>query len=237
MSSLILDLFASLYAPDDQFCHCCGGVTDSSLHVCNACLQDFQLLENGVCTVCGVPVNKGVLCPSCAAPGLDGGASAFLYGGNGARLIRNYKYDNKRYAKKALGELMAPMLQALLPTDMLIPVPLHRNRLKRRGYNQAHLLCRYWASRGLDTPVADCLERVVETQNQARLTRELRIRNVKNAFRLKSGFSVENKRVLLVDDVYTTGATMSACAAALKEHGAAEVWFLTAAMALHGDTP
>ena len=128
-----------------------------------------------------------------------------------------------------MGELMARyLLGAPLPADMLVPVPLHPRRQRARGYNQSLLLARE-VSRRLDLPLAtEALFRRRDTPPQARAVEaDARRRNVADAFDCRSG-AVAGRRVLLVDDVTTTGATLDACARVLlAEGGASSVWALT----------
>ena len=136
------------------------------------------------------------------------------------------------FRSPTLGGLMASCVQkAGLEGDALVPVPLHPRRLRERGYNQAELLAQQMGRR-LGVPVAArSLVRVRNTPAQARSeNRETRRANVAAAFRAKDAF--DGRRVLLVDDVCTTGATLEACAAALREAGAQEVWGVTLAREL-----
>ena len=142
------------------------------------------------------------------------------------------KYRNLRALAPVLGGLMASEVQnARLDVELLVPVPLHPRRLRERGYNQAELLAQQMGRR-LGVPVAvRGLVRVRHTPAQARTeNRETRRANVAAAFRARDSF--DGRRVLLVDDVCTTGATLEACAAALREAGAHEVWGVTLAREL-----
>jgi ComF family protein len=117
-----------------------------------------------------------------------------------------------------------------MPVDVIVPVPLHPARLRRRGYNQAALLARELGRR-VGLPVEErALQRVRATRSQMRLSAADRRRNVQGAFRCADG-RVRGRRVLLLDDVCTTGATLEACADALRAGGAESVWALTLARA------
>ncbi len=153
-------------------------------------------------------------------------------GGPVGQAVYALKYHNLRALAPALGGLMASCVQAEgLGGDALVPVPLHPRRLRERGYNQAELLAKRMG-RLLGAPVAPRgLARVRYTPAQARTeNREARQANVAAAFRARDSF--DGQRVLLVDDVCTTGATLEACAAALREAGAQEVWGVTLAREL-----
>jgi ComF family protein len=116
--------------------------------------------------------------------------------------------------------------------DLIVPVPLHRKRLRQRGFNQA-LLLSFQVSRAFNIPLSiDNLVRIRATRPQVELSGEERIHNVRGAFALKRPDRFEGRVVMLVDDVFTTGATMNECAAVLKEGGAAHINALTLACAV-----
>jgi ComF family protein len=115
---------------------------------------------------------------------------------------------------------------------MIVPVPLHPRRLRQRGFNQAGLLARELGRRLRRTTRFDVLTRKQWTEPQTRLNREERLNNVKNAFQVISPGAIKGVRILLVDDVYTTGTTLSECARELKRSGAAEVTALTVTRAV-----
>jgi ComF family protein len=143
--------------------------------------------------------------------------------------IHRFKYRNVRGLAEPLGELLASyMVDHSLPADVVVPVPLHPARLADRGYNQSALLARELGRR-LDLPVVeDSLLRVRHTRQQVGLSIEERRRNVADAFACRDD-RLAGCRVLLIDDVYTTGATLNACGEALIAAGAASAWGLTLA--------
>jgi ComF family protein len=110
--------------------------------------------------------------------------------------------------------------------DVFVPVPLHKGRERLRGYNQALLLARVLGEL-YNKPVADCLKRVKRTRPMAKLTPEGRLENIKNAFKTENPESVAAKSVMLIDDIYTTGATAEECASALKKAGAGRICAFT----------
>ncbi len=194
--------------------------------------------DGGLCEVCSVSLLAvGPACPRCAEPG-DGVCrlcrvapppfarmtAPFVYGGELAVALRRLKFDGHREVARALAPLVAPsMVRAAREVDVVIPVPLHRRRLARRGFNQAALLVKHAR---LDRPVdVLSLERVRATVPQSGLDRLGRRRNVEGAFAVAPGrvAQVAGRAVLLVDDVATTGATLVAAARALRASGAAEV--------------
>lgn len=206
--------------------HCLGcGVGGSFL--CSSCQEALPRLNPPYCERCGLPVAEGDLCATCqvSPPALDGLRSPFLFQGVVRQAIHCLKYQNLRAVAWPLGQLLGECLRVYpLPVEVLVPVPLHPKRLRQRGYNQSALLAR---ATGL--PVVEGLIRLRDTPPQARTaTSQERQDNVRGAFACRHR-GLRGRQILLVDDVCTTGATMEACALALKEAGAASVWGLALA--------
>jgi ComF family protein len=145
--------------------------------------------------------------------------------------IHHFKYSNVQGLAIPLGRLMGQYWEkSPLPAEIIIPVPLHTDRLRERGYNQAALLARE-LGKSIGLPVSEnSLGRVRATRPQVDLNAPERKENVRDAFRC-SNTELKERRVLLVDDVCTTGATLEACSSALRQVGARSVWALTLAMA------
>ena len=156
---------------------------------------------------------------------IEGAAYAYLYSGPAGGMVRNLKYRGVRRLAEPMGRHMARAFEALQPAyiDFVTPVPMHRRRARMRGGNHALLLARQVAAH-MDLPVVEALSRVRNTPQQARLSDAERLRNLDGAFALTA--DVAGKRILLVDDVCTTGTTANACAAALLRGGAAAVCLL-----------
>ncbi len=201
--------------------------------LCPECVDRLPSLSGPVCPCCGVPTPDGTPCRACreAPLRLEGIRSAAPYRGPVRVAIHYLKYRHARELADPLGELMARYWrQDPLPAEVIVPVPLYPSRLRRRGYNQAALLA--WAlSRRIGLPMdEDALCRVRATASQMRLKAADRRRNVEGAFQCTSD-RLNGRRVLLVDDVCTTGATLEACADVLRAGGARQVWALTLARA------
>ena len=160
--------------------------------------------------------------------GVDGAAFAYLYRGPAGGAVRNLKYRSVRLLADEMGRDLARAADGLrLETDTLvIPVPMHPKRLKKRGFNHARLLAEKAAAR-LQLNCADALMRTRNVRQQARLSREERLKNMQGVFAVREEYAdiVRNRAVLIVDDVLTTGATAAACAKALREAGARRVYF------------
>jgi ComF family protein len=153
---------------------------------------------------------------------IDGAAYGYFYGGPAGGLVRNLKYRGVSRLAEPMGRQMVRALEGLQPAhiDCVTPVPMHVRRVRKRGVNQALLLAREVAD-GLQLPLEEALVRTRNTLQQARLDDAKRLHNLDGAFAVAG--NVAGKRVLLVDDVCTTGATANACAEALLKEGASAV--------------
>jgi ComF family protein len=181
----------------------------------------------------GAPISQSETCTFCAAhPRIVQRTRAIgEYDGTLREIIHSLKYQQRHSLADGLAALMRAAGGPLLSeADCVVPVPLHRRRERARGFNQAREL-----ARRLGPPVIDALVRATYTVPQVELPADRRQANVRGAFRMRRpvfsrrGTRVKGLRVLVVDDVSTTGSTLDACAAVLKEAGAAEVYALTAA--------
>ena len=209
----------------------CFGCGKEGTLLCPSCSASLPRIELPYCRRCGIPYTEGDLCPACLnyPLSIDGIRSVFLFKGTARQLVLHFKYRHLKAAAAPLGQLMADFLRINpLPGDVIVPVPLYSKRLRRRGYNQASLLAEE-LHRLTGLPVdEDAVVRVRDTAPQARSANALERRmNVQGAFECPR--EPNGGRILLIDDVCTTGATLDACAAALKAAGATPVWGLTAA--------
>jgi len=197
-----------------------------------------QYVKPPLCPLCGRPHPTATLCASCRRQPLqiDGIRSVALFEGALRKAIHAFKYSYVRELAGPLGDLLIGFWEMWDGhADIIVPVPLHRRRQRERGYNQAGLLARRL---GLATGVSvwdDVLERKRHTISQTGLGGQARRENVRGAFACLDS-SVQDKRVLLIDDVCTTGATLEACSTVLKEAGARTVWALTVARAARVET-
>jgi len=219
-------------------CLGCGTEVDMQGRLCGPCWGDVTFIDGPVCACCGSPfeVDLGpeTLCAGCLAevPPFDTARAMCRYDDGSRRFILGLKHGDRVDAARPLARWLtraaAPFLDEV---DVIAPVPLHRWRLLRRRFNQAAELARALkAETGLPV-MADLLHRVRATQSQGGLNRAGRARNVKGAFRVNARHvpDMQGCTVLLVDDVLTTGATVHACAKALKQAGAAAVHVVTLA--------
>lgn len=199
-------------------------------------ILDALFPENAVCISCGreTAADSDGFCADCrsglevfnaAEPPkhVDGYAAAYVYNDVSSRMIKRLKYNNARYLAKPLADALS--IPEGWTFDAVVPVPLYYRRERKRGFNQSEIIAKRLSERiGVELD-AGLLIRTRNTGQQTRLTEAGRKRNVKGAF--ASDDSAAGKSLLLVDDVRTTGATLSECAAELKKHGASKVYAIT----------
>jgi ComF family protein len=239
IANTVVDL---LFPPRCVNCHRPGA------WLCTHCLDEIEVIEPPICYRCGKPLEKGQASLSIASAGsppicsrcrgkesqLAGFFAYGLHAGPLREAIHELKYEDLRALASPLGKLMSEGWSRLRlqskDIDVIVPVPLHASRLRQRGYNQAVLLARELGAR-IDRPVVeDVLVRVRATAPQVDLGARERKENVRDAFKAMDR-SLEGKRVLLLDDVCTTGSTLEAACSALRQANASSVWGYTLARA------
>ncbi len=213
-------------------CPVCHGIAPRDRRICGECRKKLPVITSARCRKCGKPVaDRQVLCSDCMRVRhlYTQGAGIFRYDDVMRSTVAYFKYKGRQEYGETLGRLMLESsrdLLALWKPDAVIPVPVHAARLAERGYNQAELLAAP-LSEGSGIPlVRDLLVREERTKAQKKLGAEDRRRNLSGAFRCARGKAVPG-RVLLIDDIYTTGSTVDACAGTLLKAGAFQVFFLT----------
>ncbi len=213
-----------------------GGKRKNKL-ICTDCLKELSPSLKFYCPLCEARTADGKLCFSCNLIinntkinfYLDRLLYPFAYQDfKIQKIIKAFKYRFIKDMEIPLGRLMANYLEKVkkqidLNGSILIPVPLHKRKLNQRGYNQSELIARQISKSLNFERINDCLIKNKTTKDQAGLENKERIKNIKGAFVCRKPELVSGKNILLVDDVYTTGATMAECAKILKEAGAKEV--------------
>ena len=219
-------------------CLACGGTVDETDALCGPCWTAMSFFAPPWCAVCGLPfphpIGEGAICADCAREraSWNRARAAMRYDKHSRRLVLGLKHDGTHLAH-AFGIWMRRAGAELLDgADFVVPVPLHWTRLFARRYNQAGLLAHAIHAAGGPPVAPDWLVRQRRTPSQGRLGPLARARNVRGAFALRPGCEVAGKRLVLVDDVLTTGATVEECARVLRREGAAFVGVLTLARAL-----
>ena len=219
-------------------CLACGDIVGEPHSLCGRCWAAMTFFAPPWCAVCGLPfpypVAGDAVCGGCARaqPHWDRARAVLRYDKNSRRLVLGLKHDQTHLAA-AFGRWMHRAGRDVLDgADLLIPVPLHWTRLFTRRYNQAALLAQAIHAAGGPPVAADWLVRRRRTPVQGHLGPLARERNVRAAFAMRAGRAVAGKRVVIIDDVLTTGATVAECARVLRRAGAGFVGVLTLARAL-----
>jgi len=216
-------------------------------HLCSSCVRQFVATETPCCVHCGIMfasrVGRDHVCGECIESKHVFGIarSVGVYDQALMAVIHRFKYRGRVNLARPLSLLLLHTYCRFWhesPMDMVIPVPLYRHRFRRRGFNQAYLVLRPWKDptwqQALPRPLvvkAKILERNRQTAPQTGLGRQDRKQNVRHAFRMKNDDTVKGKKILLVDDVFTTGATVNECARIVMQAGAERVDVLTIARA------
>ena len=210
---------------------CVGCGKEGSL-LCSSCYHSLPRINPPLCPKCGRPQSSVILCPGCVGwqSAIDGIRSLFRFDGIGRESIHQFKYNNLRPLSSFLTGLMyESLINNPIPGKVIAPVPLYSRRLKDGGYNQSSLLARQLSELTGLTLLKHSLKRIKSTPPQiSTKTVAERQNNVADAFYCED-YKLNNKQVLLIDDVCTSGATLNACATALKNTGATSVWGLTLA--------
>lgn len=194
------------------------------LALCSDCLAELSRLPHELCPQCARASFAGALCGECLRhpPYFDACVAVFDYAFPVNRLIAKYKYTHQLFLVETLSNQLLQAVQAcnLALPDVIIAMPLHPERLAQRGFNQSLELAKPLAL-ALAVPISAACERVINTQPQAGLKQQTRIRNIRNAFVCRQPMT--GMRVAVVDDVMTTGASLNELARVLKQQGAAHV--------------
>jgi len=225
--------------------HCRRPIDNESLlrHLCSRCSAKVTPIQPPRCTTCGYPFYGEVdesldtrLCPHCEGlnPAFSEGRTCVLLRGPARSLVHRLKYNNGLYVVEDMQCLFSgsPSLAQWLSAAVLVPVPLHPRRQRKRGYNQAELLAQALsklepeaeANSTARPQVKLLLRRVRHTQSQTRYDKQTRLKNLRNAFALKPRTEISAEaRYVIVDDVFTTGATLNSCAKVLRRAGARHI--------------
>lgn len=222
--------------PPNFKCIVCGReIPASDFPICEDCLPRRN--DGDICSHCGRHLdNEAQLCQHCIESDsrLEKMRSALLYTGSAVRLVRGLKFGRHRYLADTLDVYMRELAETAREwaVELVVPVPLSRAHLRERGYNQAELLARPVAD-ALGVPlVTDLLYKIKDVRHQAKLTMRERFENIRDSFAAKDDGTWHNKRILLVDDVMTTGATLEECARVLYALRPRGIYALTLASGL-----
>ncbi len=223
-----------------EFCQVCGQAraTPREGYVCGACKAKTRFIEPPFCEKCGLPhqgeITTTFECANCREFELHfrSARSAVVARGPVLDAIHRYKYNRALWFEPFLAELLVERAAPALANekwDMIVPVPLHPTKERHREFNQAERLAKRLGKATLIPVKTRLVQRVVATRTQTLLSRAERVSNMRRAFAMRARHRLNGERIVLVDDVFTTGATASACAKVLMAAGAGEVCVWTVA--------
>lgn len=227
-----------LYLLFPRTCFCCGIDLPSNEQgfLCKDCLKKLKRPGPMICQRCGITLKDGgAHCFNCRGSKAKHFKcslirSALDFNAPSRALVHGLKYEKYINIAKFFAPLMHKTLlenPEMLEAEYFVPVPIHKKRFKKRGFNQAEVLARELSSLA-DIPYINALTRIKDTKSQTKLTKKQRAENIKEAFTCTMPSEIKKKAVILIDDVCTTGATLEECAKVLKKAGAREVYALCA---------
>ncbi|MGL4485229.1 MAG: double zinc ribbon domain-containing protein [Anaerovoracaceae bacterium] len=235
--SKLIEYFLDLVFPENIYCISCNAIIDKSrpYSLCDNCVEKFHWYEGRACTKCGKLLPEGYfwgLCYDCRQRqrSFSKGYSCCSYGLYERQLIQDLKYRDKSYLGRIIADIMYDRMEMEdITVDIIVPVPVHKKRLRQRGYNQAGLIAKALAKKVETQYIADLLQRTKITVALSGLKYEEREALMRGAFKvnLQKKTRPENMNILIVDDIFTTGSTFDNCAAVLFENGAKNVYVLS----------
>lgn len=231
----------NLIFPQENICYICGEKYShiNEWHICHTCYMKLRLNDGKVCERCGKSLisDSNNKCKTCfeSVRFFKKATSPLVYTGEVKRIIREYKFGGKSYYYKVLGNIMLDHLKKesncdlLSNVDCIASVPMTRGKRARRGFNQTELIAKFISENTDISYKTEYFVKTKETSVQSHLTRLEREKNLKSAFEVTKKGYYDNRRVLLIDDILTTGSTADAAAKTLLEAGATEVYVATLA--------
>lgn len=227
--------FSNAIYPDNCRCIVCEEEipAGSKYCMCEECFKTFPFNNERICVRCGAPIdNEALYCLECQnyTRGFDFARSSLNYTGDVKRLVLGLKFKNNRWIAKYFAEMLYDTyIENALDAEIIIPVPISYKREKQRGFNQSYLIAKPLAEK-LGLPLyTDVITKIKDNKQQAKLGLNDRRKNVVGAYEIVAREVVKGKKVLLVDDILTTGSTMSEAARRLKIAGATAVYGLAVA--------
>jgi ComF family protein len=218
-------------------CAICNSYASKS-DICSECWSKFTFITKPCCSICSYPFafeeDKNAICGYCIInkPNYDRAISVLKYDAYSKNLIHKFKYEDQLQILNYFVRLMINIGKEVIEqADVIVPVAMHKYKLLKRGYNQAALLAMKIAQKEKKKYLPKLLLKVKNITAQADLKKEQRLKNVQNAFKLNSEYAeaIKGKRVLLIDDVITTGATISECCKVIAKAKPAKIFILTIA--------
>ena len=232
-----------LIYPSDIYCISCGKIIDNSrtYRLCDDCMKCVKWAIGRTCDKCGKPLsdnNPMTTCFNCREHqhNFDKGYTCAEYGTHERAMVFALKYDARTDIAGTIGEMMYDRMLVDFESaelrsryDIICPIPVHIERRRKRGYNQAALIAEDFAKRSGVTYSGELLNRVHQTSAMKSMTPGERVENIRNAFEVRKAClgKIEGARILIIDDIYTTGSTVDEAASLLKQNGAKETDFLS----------
>ena len=203
----------------------------TEFQICEDCFKNLNLISDFVCDKCGeVLVENSMCCEQCKSfnYSFDKNKSICHYTDVPAKIVKSLKYGGRKYYAKHIAELMTVDKSFFEEFDLITFVPMGKKRLRARGFNQAEEIAKE-ISKLVNIPFESLLIKIVENKNQAKLSQKERLENLKGTFEidLEKEDKIKGKKILIVDDVFTTGATLSECAKVLKSQKPKKVCSIT----------
>ena len=232
LKALLNKVWDFLY-PDNLECIFCSAEINENreLACCEKCLDEY-FKGRKVCAKCGDKItSKTNYCLACKKEiclEYEFARAPFVYEGNAKKLVFNLKYNNGKWLAKYMAEFMKNEFEEMaVEVDAIIPIPLHNKRLIERGYNQSELLANELSKKIAIPAILNNLVKTKETTTQTKLTKAERQENLKGCFEITNKSEIAGKNILLIDDVFTTGATIEEASKVLKNAGANKIYILT----------
>ncbi len=228
--------FLEILYPEKNTCFICDKYDKEikDKYICCNCNKKLERLTGNLCKKCSKPINNDTthLCNECKKDTkfFETVKSPLKYTGLVKKSIYDFKYYDKTYYYKLFGSILLDYMvnNNYMDFDLIIPIPLHKSKLRSRGYNQSELIAKFLSVK-TNIKYSNCVKRIKKTNVQNQLSKIKRRQNIKNAFLLTNLHIINNKRILLIDDIYTTGSTINECSKLLIENGAHSVYGLTIA--------
>lgn len=233
-----IDTFLNFIYPRNIYCILCNSPIDrdEEYSICGDCKEKLELIYGRTCAKCGKPLDDLYSidrCHDCInnSQFFNRAVSCLEYDDLAKKIIYDLKYHKKRYISYHISEIMYDRLkiEGVDSFDMIIPVPLHAAKERERGFNQTYLIGKYLSKMTEKEVNNKTLVRVKNTITQNKLSREERRKNLKNAFEVINKENIDEKSILLIDDIFTTGSTVNECSRILLENGATDVYVATLA--------
>ena len=223
-----------LIYPEGLYCIVCDSFIDASrtYHICDNCINKILWVGEDSCYICGRPLGEegASLCDDCSMyeRHFDRGFTCATYGLYERKIISDFKKGGRVYLARILGKIMYDrMALEDVKIDGIISIPIYKDRLKERGFNQTDLIGKYLSKESGWPLMKDVVSRTRQTESMKKLDKWERKKNMENAFKVENKERVSGKNILVIDDIFTTGATLDECSRVLKEAGALNVYILT----------